>query len=263
MMKALLIDDERLARTELRRLLAGYPNITIIDEADNGNAAVDLIQRTQPDLVFLDIQMPGKNGFEVLQALGEARPQVIFTTAYDQYAIKAFEFAATDYLLKPVDPQRLKLAIEKLEDQATPAARPDEPANNADNDEEEDYEAPALPHPSRDKILGPDDHVFIKDGEKFFYLRLGQVRIFESIGNYVRLHSDQGKPMILRSLNALEERLDPAHFFRANRKHMVNLQKVEQVEPYFSGGLLLKMAGGDKIEVSRRQASKFKELLSL
>jgi len=258
-MKAVLIDDERLARAELRRLLAAHPSIEIIGEADNGNAALDLIEKLAPDLAFLDIQMPGKNGFEVLQGLGENKPQIIFTTAYDQYALRAFEFSAADYLLKPVDPVRLKQAIDKLSEAASVPALEDE--NTTDTDE--DFETSPPPAPSRDKTLGPEDHVFIKDGEKFYYLRLGQVRIFESIGNYVRLHSDQGKPMILRSLNALEERLDPSHFFRANRKHMVNLQKVEHVEPYFSGGLLLKMNGGDKIEVSRRQAAKFKELLSL
>ena len=256
-MKALLVDDERLARTELRRLLAAHPEIEIIGEADNGSSAVELIASAKPDLVFLDIQMPGKNGFEVLQALPESRPQIIFTTAYDQYALKAFEFSAADYLLKPVDPNRLRQALDKLGEPAPAMVE-----HESDEESEEDFEAvPTLP--SRDKVLGPDDHVFIKDGEKFYYLRLGQVRIFESIGNYVRLHYDQGKPMILRSLNALEERLDPAHFFRANRKHMVNLQKVEHVEPYFSGGLLLKMSGGDKIEVSRRQAARFKDLLSL
>jgi len=258
-MKALLIDDERLARAELRRLLSAHANIEIIGETDNGNAGLELISKTQPDLVFLDIQMPGKNGFEVLQSLEDPKPQIIFTTAYDQYALKAFEFSAADYLLKPVDPARLKQAIEKLsEPQATPVLE-----EIQDQESEEDFESTPQPLVAREKVLGPEDHVFIKDGEKFFYLRLGQVRIFESIGNYVRLHSDQGKPMILRSLNALEERLDSSHFFRANRKHMVNLQKVEHVEPYFSGGLLLKMSGGDKIEVSRRQATKFKELLSL
>lgn len=259
-MKALLVDDERLARTELRRLLNAHPEIEIVGEAENGNTALEMIGSLKPDLVFLDIQMPGKNGFEVLQNLHDPKPQIIFTTAYDQYALKAFEFSAADYLLKPVDPTRLKQAIEKLDE---PSAAVPVSDHASDDESEEDFESAPAPAPSRDKVLGPDDHVFIKDGEKFFYLRLGQVRIFESIGNYVRLHSDQGKPMILRSLNALEERLDPAHFFRANRKHMVNLQKVEHVEPYFSGGLLLKMNGGDKIEVSRRQAAKFKELLSL
>ena len=258
-MKAVLIDDERLARNELRRLLAAHPTIEIIGEADNGNTALELITKQKPDLAFLDIQMPGKNGFEVLQNLQEPKPRIIFTTAYDQYALRAFEFSAADYLLKPVDPVRLQQALDKLaEPQEAPVVDAD-----ADSGSEEDFESSPPPAANREKVLGPDDHVFIKDGEKFYYLRLGQVRFFESIGNYVRLHSDQGKPMILRSLNALEERLDPSHFFRANRKHMVNLQKVEHVEPYFSGGLLLKMNGGDKIEVSRRQAAKFKELLSL
>ncbi len=248
-MKVLIVDDERLARNELKRLLEPFDHLDIVGEAVNGEDALDQIADLQPDLIFLDIQMPGKNGFEVLAELKGKVPEVIFTTAYDEYALKAFEFNALDYLLKPIEPSRLEAAIKRLEHDGS--------------DEHEEAETASSGAGGHEKILGENDQVFIKDGEKCFFVRLGNVRLFESIGNYVRLHFEGGKPMILRSLNALEDRLDPQVFFRANRKHIINLRMIESIEPYFSGGLLLKLKGGDKIEVSRRQAIRFKELMSL
>jgi two-component system, LytTR family, response regulator len=260
-MKALIIDDERLARVELRRLLAAHPSIEIVDEAENGNDAVEKINRIKPSLIFLDIHMPGKNGFEVLNELVDTQPEVIFTTAFDSYALKAFEFSATDYLLKPIDPERLAAAIGKVQ---SPVQKPAEDSVQDDIDYDTIDEAEQKPKEANGtKVLGPEDQIFIKDGEKCYFIKLHQVRYFESMGNYVRLYFDNQKPMILRSLNAIEDKLDPSSFFRVNRKHIVNLKKVEQVEPYFSNGLLLKLEGGEKIEVSRRQAAKFKDLLSL
>jgi two-component system LytT family response regulator len=241
-MRTIIADDERLARNELRRLLDNYPFIEIVDEADNGEEALEKINRLRPELVFLDIQMPGKSGFEVLQNLEEGvHPEVIFTTAFDEFALKAFDFEATDYLLKPIEPGRLEQAVRKLEE---------------DNSREEKISLGT-------RIFKESDQVFVKDGNKYWFIRLNSVRLFESIGNYVRIHFEQHKPLLLRSLNALEERLDPSVFFRANRKHIINLRMVESIEPYFSGGILVKLSGGEKIEVSRRQAVKFKDLLSL
>jgi len=241
-MRTIIVDDERLARNELRRLLEAYPQIEIIDEATNGEEAIEKINKLRPELVFLDIQMPGKSGFEVLEALDDSiAPDVIFTTAYDEYALKAFDFDAIDYLLKPIETNRLEQAIKKLE-------------------EDHKAEGEGGPQP---KIFSEKDQVFVKDGNKYYFIRLSTVRLFESIGNYVRIYFDTSKPLILRSLNALEERLDQQIFFRANRKHIINLRMVETIEPYFSGGILVKLKGGEKIEVSRRQAVKFKDLLSL
>jgi two-component system LytT family response regulator len=240
-MRTLIADDERLARNELRRLLENHPGIEIIDEATNGEEAVEKINRLRPELVFLDIQMPGKTGFEVLENLEEGvNPDVIFTTAFDEFALKAFEFDAIDYLLKPIEPTRLEQALKKLEE---------------DHGEDEKMQA--------NRIFGENDQVFVKDGNKYWFIRLNTVRLFESIGNYVRIYFDQNKPLLLRSLNALEERLDPNVFFRANRKHIINLRMIESIEPYFSGGILVKLKGGEKIEVSRRQAVRFKDFLSL
>ncbi len=244
-MKTLIIDDERLARNELRRLLENFPKIDIIGEAANAAEALPMIDELEPELLFLDIQMPGKNGFELLQSIEGKTPEVIFTTAYDEYALKAFEFNALDYLLKPVELARLSEAIHRIEEEHA-----HDPGRIADT-------------PASTKVLGENDQVFVKDGEKCWFVKLAKVRLFESMGNYVRLYFDDQKPLVLKSLNALEDRLNPATFFRANRKHIINLQWIEKIEPWFSGGLLVTLRGGDKIEISRRQAIRFKDLLSL
>lgn len=244
-MRTLIVDDERLARNELKRLLEPYTKIEIVGEAANAEEALKLIEEQQPELLFLDIQMPGKNGFELLSSIEGKSPEVIFTTAYDEYAIKAFEFNALDYLLKPIDTERLKETIHRIEEnQAQP-------------------EAPSHSNERAEKVLGENDQVFVKDGEKCWFVKLGKIRLFESMGNYVRLHFDDQKPLVLKSLNNLEERLDPNTYFRANRKHIINLHWIEKIEPWFSGGLLVTLQGGDKIEISRRQAIRFKELMSL
>ncbi|SDH01544.1 two component transcriptional regulator, LytTR family [Dyadobacter soli] len=244
-MRTLIVDDERLARNELKRLLEPYTKIEIVGEAANADEALKLIEEQQPELLFLDIQMPGRNGFELLSAIEGKSPEVIFTTAFDEYAIKAFEFNALDYLLKPIDTERLKETIHRIEENQ---AQPESPAHTNERAE---------------KVLGENDQVFVKDGEKCWFVKLGKIRLFESMGNYVRLHFDDQKPLVLKSLNNLEERLDPNTYFRANRKHIINLHWIEKIEPWFSGGLLVTLQGGDKIEISRRQAIRFKELMSL
>lgn len=241
---ALIIDDERLARNELRKLLMSHPEIEIAGEASNADEALKLIHELSPDVIFLDIQMPAKTGFELLQEL-DRTPEVIFTTAHDEYALKAFEVNAFDYLLKPIDPKRLSDAVQKLIMQ-----------------EERD----SLMGDAKMELrgsLGENDQVFVKDGEKCWFVKLADIRLFESVGNYARVFFGTNKPLILKSLNALEERLDTRIFFRANRKHIVNLRMIEKVEPFFNGGLLLEIKGGEKIEVSRRQAVRFKEMMSL
>jgi two-component system LytT family response regulator len=243
-MKALIIDDERLARKELTGLLAKHEGITIVGEAANADEAEALIHEKRPDLLFLDINMPGRSGFELLEGL-EATPQVIFVTAYDEHALKAFEVNALDYLLKPIDPDRLDAALNKLQQ-----------SNDTSGSQRE--------------ILREEDQIFLKDGEKCWFVTLNDVRWFESEGNYVRVRFHDQKPLVLRSLNKLEERLDPNTFFRANRKHIINLRWVDKIEPWFNGGLMVKLkpsgkpgVEGEQIEVSRRQAARFKELLSL
>jgi len=240
MLKVILIDDERLARSELKRLLQEFPDVEIIGEAANADEAIEKIESLNPDLIFLDIQMPGKTGFDLLTELEKA-PHVIFVTAYDEYALKAFDVNALDYLMKPIEPKRLADALLKVKQK----------------DEEE-----LLSYNNRG-ILGEHDQVFVKDGERCWFVKLSDVRLFESVGNYAKVFFGTNKPLILKSLNALEERLDEKVFFRANRKHIINLRMIEKIEPYFNGGLLLDLIGGEKIEVSRRQAVKFKEMMSL
>jgi two-component system, LytTR family, response regulator len=244
-MRAILIDDERLARAELRKLLQEFPEIEVVDEASNAEEGIHKIEQHNPDLIFLDIQMPGKTGFDMLSELDQA-PQVIFTTAYDEYALKAFEVNALDYLLKPIEPRRLADAMEKLRRSVT-------------NGHSESY---SMPGEVNNSILSENDQVFVKDGERCWFVKLGEVRLFESVGNYAKVFFGSNKPLILKSLNALEERLDEKVFFRANRKHIVNLRMIDKIEPYFNGGLLLELKGGEKIEVSRRQTVKFKEMMS-
>lgn len=240
MYRAILIDDERLARNELKRLLSDFSEVEVIDEAANAKEGIEKIETLNPDLIFLDIQMPGESGFDMLSQLDKA-PQVIFVTAFDEYALKAFEISALDYLMKPVEPKRLADALQKLKQK-------DATENNVSGNR---------------TILNEDDRVFVKDGERCWFVKLSDVRMFESVGNYAKIYFGNNKPLILKSLNSLEERLDEKIFFRANRKYIVNMRMIEKIEPFFNGGLILEFAGGEKIEVSRRQAVKFKEMMSL
>lgn len=238
MMKTLIIDDERLAREELKSVLSPYSKIEIVGEASNANEGIEQIEKLKPDLIFLDIQMPEKTGFDMLEELSNC-PKVVFVTAYDEYAIKAFEVNAFDYLLKPVDPKRLDEVVEKLIQQI-----------------EEEAEAPQTK-------LQSDDKIFIKDGDKCWFIPVSKIRMFESDGNYVKVYFDKSRPLILRSLNNLEKRLDEKTFFRANRKFIINLNHISNIETWFNGGLQVELNENEKVEISRRQAVRFKELLSL
>ena len=240
-MKTLLIDDERLARNELRRLLVGFPEIEIAGEAANARQAREQIAVLQPDLLFLDVQMPGETGMELLESLELPAPHVIFTTAYDEFAVKAFELNALDYLLKPVDPVRLMAALDKLRSRAgvVPAV----------------VEKPAR--------LAAEDKVFVREGDRGWFVEVKAIRLLESEGNYTRVHFDNAQPQLFRSLNAMEERLDPKYFFRANRRQIINLAWIDKIEPWFSGGLLVNLKGGAKVELSRRQAQEFRDKMSL
>jgi two-component system LytT family response regulator len=238
-MKALIIDDERLARKELIKLLEEHPSIEVAGEAQNADEAEQLITDLNPDVLFLDIQMPGRTGFQLLESL-DTVPLVVFTTAYDEFALKAFEINALDYLLKPITAERLAEAVHKIQEKER-----------------------ARSGRGRDQKLGLEDQVFVKDGERCWFVSLANIRLFESDGNYIKVYFDTNRPMIHKSLNALDEKLDERSFFRASRKHIINLSWVEGIEPWFNGGLMVKLRGGDKVEVSRRQAAKFKDMMSL
>jgi two-component system LytT family response regulator len=249
--RTIIIDDERLARNELKKLLQDHGEIEVIDEAANVQEGIEKIEKHNPDLIFLDIQMPGKTGFDLLEELDRA-PKVIFTTAYDEFALKAFEVNALDYLLKPVEPKRLSDAIQKVQQDNNNEAASISNGNGSINGTT-----------ARSGLLNDEDQVFVKDGERCWFVKLNEIRLFESVGNYAKVFFGPNKPLILKSLNSLEERLDDKVFFRANRKHIINMRWIEKIEPYFNGGLLLELKGGEKIEVSRRQTVKFKEMMSL
>lgn len=245
-MRALVIDDERLARKELINLLSQYDHVDVVGEAANVDDAKEKIDTLLPDVVFLDIQMPEKTGFDLLEELDNV-PHVIFTTAYDEYALKAFQVNALDYLLKPIEPKRLSEAIERLQKKLQDQTQHTEEASSKGGD----------------KKLTLEDQVFVKDGDRCWFVKLINVRLFESDGNYIKVYFENNKPMIHKSLNALDERLDEKSFFRASRKHIINLSWVEAIEPWFNGGLVVTLKGGDRIEVSRRQAARFKDMMSL
>ncbi len=242
-MRTLIIDDERLARKEIRELLTDHGELEVIGECGDPDEGIATIDREKPDLVFLDIQMPGKDGFEVLERITHI-PMVIFVTAYDEYAIRAFEVNALDYLLKPVEKGRLKEALERVHQKSTGESK----------------ETEVLPS---QETLREDDRIFLKDREKCWFVPLDEIRQFESEGNYVRVYFREERPLVLKSLNDLEKRLDPRHFFRASRKTIINLKWVDDIDHWFNGRLLVKMKGGREVEISRRQASKFKEMMSL
>lgn len=247
-MKAIIVDDERLARNELRNLLSEFPEIEIIGEAINAADALLKIEELQPDIVFMDIHMPGTNGIEALRQLKELEeiPKVIFVTAFDDHAIEAFRVNALDYLLKPVDPERLNETINKL----------------LSTEDDENFE-PLQQNTRKDRVLNVDDKIFIKDGDKCFYVSLHEIRYFESMGNYVKVYFKNFKPTILRSLNSLEDRLSADHFFRANRKYIINLNHITAIENWFNGGLQVTLSNNEKIEISRRQTIRFKDMMSL
>ena len=231
-MTALIVDDERLARVELRRLLEKHPEVEVIGEARDADEAIAIMEQKQPDLLFLDIQMPGRTGFELLEQL-ESVPSVIFTTAYDQYAIKAFEVNALDYLLKPISPERMKAALAKI------------------------------PMPKSRASAEAPKQIFVRDGDRCWFVKLLDIVLLESEGNYTRLYFGGDKPLVPHSLNYLEERLDAKTFFRASRKHVLNLRFIERIDAWANGGFLVKLKGGFEVEMSRRQAHRFKEVMSL
>ena len=237
-MKAIIIDDERLARQEIKNLLAAHKEVEIIAECSDAIQAKEKINELKPDIIFCDIQMPGKTGLELAEEISGV-VDVVFVTAYDEHAIKAFELQAFDYLTKPITPERLAETIKKFSIK--------ESATKMENN------AP----------LNERDMVFIKDGDKCWFVRLSDIRLFESEGNYVRVYFDTFRPLILRSLNSLETRLNEKQFFRASRKHMINLSYIASIETWFNGGLNVKLKDGKEIEISRRQAVKLKDMMSL
>jgi two-component system LytT family response regulator len=229
-MKALVVDDEPLARRELRRLLAAFPAVEVVGEAGDVDEARARIDELSPDVVFLDVQMPGGSGFDLLAQIDRV-PRVVFTTAHDQYAVRAFDVNALDYLLKPIEPERLAAAVRKLQADTV-----------------------------RDAVgrIEPLEQLFIRDGPRSWFVPLREVSLFTAEGNYVRLAWGRERPLLGRSLTALERNLDPRRFFRANRGQILNLDFIAQVEPGVGGRLDVQLREGPEVEMSRRQSRLFR-----
>jgi two-component system LytT family response regulator len=228
-LKALIVDDERLARDEIRRHLGIQPGIGVVGEAANITDAARLIAQSQPDILFLDIQMPGGSGFDLLESL-DSIPQVIFTTAFDQYAVQAFEVDAIDYLVKPIREERFTKAIERAIARLA-AGQKQQPAEQT---------------------------IFIKEGERCFFIKTGSIRYIESSGNYARIFFDDKKALIKRSLNQLEKILSADHFFRANRTSIVNIDYIQKIKPLPDGRLAVSLPDGQSFTVSGRQSAALK-----
>ena len=230
---AVIVEDSRLARNELKVLIKAHPEIEIIGEAENVAEAYELLVKTAPQLLFLDIQMPEKDGFQLLEMLDEI-PKVIFTTAYDEFAIKSFEYNAFDYLLKPINKDRFAKTIEKL--------------------------TPLIEEKAKiEKTLSESSQIFIKDGEHCWMVTVKDIILFEIVGNYTRVYFRDKSPLIYKSLHQIESKLPHELFFRCNRQQIINIQSIKKVTPYFKGALKIVLGNDKDIQVSRRQSKLFKE----
>lgn len=241
-MKTIIVDDERPARLELRRLLAAFPDVAVAGEADSAEAARDLIGRERPDLVFLDIEMPEASGFDLLDSLEPPCPQVVFTTAYNAYAVRAFEVNALDYLLKPIHPRRLAASVAKVQKLL---AEPGRDAAGGDG---------------RSTVPGglrPDENVFVRDGDRCWFVPVRALMILESEGNHTRIRFPDASPLLYRTLASMEERLPPELFIRANRSQLINMTMIEAIEPWFSGSLKVRLRGGTEVEFSAGRRRRF------
>lgn len=251
-MKAIVVEDSRLAREGLIRMLEQYPQIELIGQAENIGTAKELIVQKRPELLFLDIHMPGGSGFELLEQL-DYLPKIVFTTAYSDYAIRSFDFNTVDYLLKPIAQARLDAAITKLFDSNHDQLAP---PNEVSAGQQEKH-APAL------QRLEIDSKIFIKDGEHCHLIDLKAIRYIESCKNYVQLFFGNQHAYVKKSMQSIEERLPPAMFFRASRQHIINLREISDIEESIRDGYMVAMSDGKVLEISRRQAAELKELLSL
>lgn len=235
-MKAFIIDDEPMARREMRRLLEAHPEVEVIGEAESGHAALSMLSALEVDVIFLDIQMPEMDGFEFVNAIRDSSPRIIFCTAYDSHALRAFEVNAVDYLLKPVDPIRLAVAVQRL-------------SETNRSDEELGNEAP----------LCETDRVLLKSEQRSWFVPVSSIYLLQSEGNYTQVFFDGGKALLHRTLASLEQRLKLPLFFRANRAQIINTQAISDVADWFSGCIRVTLLSGEKIDLSRRQSSLFRK----
>ena len=248
--RALVVDDEALARERVRTLLAGAPGVSVVAACAGGRAAVEAIVTQRPDLVFLDVQMPQMNGFEVIEAVGsEKMPLVIFVTAYDQHALKAFQVRALDYLLKPFDRERFTDALQRARKQI-------------EREETGDLGRRLL---ALVKDLRKDqpksDRLVVKSGGRLFFLRTDEIDWIEAAGNYVRLHVGTTSHLLRETMNAIEGRLDPEKFFRIHRSRIVNMERIQELQPWLNGEYAVLLRTGTRLTLSRGYREKLQDRL--
>lgn len=243
--RAILIDDEDLARQLLREYLSEEKDVEIVAECGNGFDAVKAIAQWKPDLAFLDVQMPKLDGFEVLELI-DADLAVVFVTAYDQYAMKAFEAAAVDYLLKPFDASRLRIALEKVRRRLGERPSP--------------VQAAALKQAVRAPGEWPE-RIVVKDGARVHIIPIGQLEYAEAQDDYVALHSGGKSYLKQQTISSLEESLDPARFIRVHRSFLINLECISKIEPYTKDSRLAILTSGAQVPVSRAGYLRLKEAM--
>jgi len=249
--RTLVVDDEPLARERLTSLLAAEADIEIVGQCRDGEEAVHAIVDHSPDLVFLDVQMPAMNGFEVIQAVGSERmPIVIFVTAYDQHALKAFQVRALDYVLKPFDRERFQEALQRAR-------------AHIQRDETGDLGRRLL---ALVKDLRRDqprtDRLVVKSGGRLFFLRTDEIDWIEASGNYVRLHVGTTSHLLRETMNAIEGRLDPEKFFRIHRSRIVNMERIQEMQPWLNGEYAVVLRTGTRLTLSRGYREKLQERLA-
>ena len=251
--RCLIIDDEILARDVIRTFLQTDPSVVVVDEAGNGTDAVIQILRHRPDLIFLDIQMPGFDGFEVLKEIWpHHQPCVVFTTAFDQYALRAFEVNAVDYLLKPFDEVRFHQALGRIKEKLD-----------------------VKPQPGLEALMeklvkrGTDEHaqkylkrILVKETGRMFLIKIEEITHFDADGNYITLHTATKKHNIYESLSSLESRLAPADFMRVSRSVIINVNCVSELEPYFNGEYIVHLNTGKKVKCTRGYRDNMRQFLS-
>ena len=248
--KVLVADDEPLARERLAGLLSQEPDMEMVGQARDGEEAVTAIHDDSPDLVFLDVQMPQMNGFDVIEAVGSDKmPLVIFVTAYDQHALKAFQVRALDYLLKPFDRERFKDALGRARKQL-------------EREENGDLGRRLL---ALVKDLRRDqpksDRLVVKSGGRLFFLRTDEIDWVEAAGNYVRLHVGPGSHLLRETMNAIEGRLDPEKFFRIHRSRIVNMERIQELQPWLNGEYAVLLRTGTRLTLSRGYREKLQDRL--
>jgi len=248
--RTLIADDEALARNFIRRMLKDDHDVEILGECSNGKETVAMIRKENPDLVFLDVQMPEMDGFAVLEAIGiESLPEIIFATAYEQYAIRAFELHALDYLLKPFDQTRFKEAIKHAKERFRFLRQ---------NDGRMQISALLDSIKNKPQYL---ERLVIKAGGRITFLRTDEIDWIEADDKYVHLHTSKARPMVRQTLTAMEAQLDPAKFRRVHRSAIVNVERIAELQPLFSGEYSILLQDGTKLTLSRNYKDKLFDLL--